>query len=220
VRARLTLLLATFVAVVAASSSACSGGGGGGGDDDSPTPSPTFEADRCQIVWRNDVTTSVKDVYLVDASVGTWVLNTAMQFAVTDTGFSGVFYRGLDLNTATWALQAITTTGTFSLLTSGTETGQILGFDDVEAQSLWSVSSGGDPVAVIGTGAAGSFSGFWSDPFSQNVTPGSGTVTLAIDGTAHTLGIDLSYAVCYTDEQSFPSGGAFPSPPLPRREIK
>ena len=196
-RIRPLALLATLVAVVAVSSAACSGDGGGGDDDETPTPTPVFAADRCHIVWENDITDSVKDLFLLDAPVGEWVLSSNHQYSFSTSGFVASFFGGLDLNTGDFVTSYVASSGAFALTLNGTEAERNVSFDDGDAQSLYTVDSAGLPVALAGTGAIGAFDGLWSDPYSQNVTAGNGTVIVAIDGTARAIGIDLSYAVCY-----------------------
>ena len=198
-RIRPLALLATLVAVVAVSSAACSGDGGGGdgGDDETPTPTPVFAADRCQIVWANDVADSVKDLFLLDAPVEEWVLSSNHQYSFSSSGFVATFFGGLDVSSGDFVTSYVTSSGAFALTLNGTEAGRNVSFDDDVAQSLYTVDSAGLPVALAGTGAIGAFDGLWSDPYSQNVTAGNGTVIVAIDGTARAIGIDLSYAVCY-----------------------
>lgn len=199
-RIRSLTLLATFAAALAVSSAACTGGGGDDDDDDGGTPTPVFEADRCHIVWENDVSAEVRDLYVLDAPVGAWVLGSNLQYSTSSSGFQAAFFGGLDLVTGEFATTAIVTTGTFALVLSGTEANLGVGFDDVDPQSLFAVDTSGDPAAFLGTGGTGRFDGFWSDPYSQNVSPGNGTITVLLEGTARTLGVDLSYAVCYTGD--------------------
>lgn len=183
------------------SSSACSGGGGDDDDDDGGSPTPVFEADRCQIVWLNDVTATVKDLYVLDAPVAAWVLGSNHLYSVSSSGFQAGYFGGFDLATEEALVTAIVTTGSFSLVLSGTGTGQGLGFDDEVPQTL-SYTSGGVPTVVAGTGGTGSFDGFWSDPYSQNVSAGDGSITVMLDGTAHTIGTDLAYGICYQGQGS------------------
>lgn len=199
VRAIPLALLATLAVVVVVSSAACSGGGGGGGgDDETPTPTPVFVADRCQIVWENDVSPSVVDLYLLDAPVGAWVLSSTHQYAFTTSGFFAAFFGGLDLNTGDFDTSVVASAGTFALTLNGTEAGRSVSFEDADVQALYTLDTAGNPLALAGTGGTGVFDGLWSDPYSQNVTAGNGSVTVAFDGTSRTLGVDLSYAVCYT----------------------
>lgn len=183
--------------VVAVSSAACSGGGGDD-DDDEPTPTPVFDADRCHLVWENDLAGGLKDLYVVDAPVAAWVLGSDHQYSTSSSGFQAAFFGGLDVASGEFETTAIVTTGTFALSLSGTQAGNGLGFDDLDPQSLFAVDSAGAPAGFLGTGGTGSFDGLWSDPYSQNVSPGNGTLTVLLDGTARVIGVDLSYGVCYT----------------------
>ena len=196
-RAHSLTLLTTLAVVIAVSSAACTGGGDDD-DDDGPTPTPEFDADRCHIVWENDVAGGLKDLYVLDAPVGAWVLGSNHQYSTTSSGFQAAFFGGLDVASGEFDTTAIVTTGSFELSLSGTQAGNGLGFDDLDAQSLFAVNSAGDPAAFLGTGGIGQFDGLWSDPYSQNVSPGNGTITIVLDGTARVLGADLSYGVCYT----------------------
>ena len=186
-----------MAAVVAVSSAACSGGGGDD-DDDGSTPTPVFDADRCHIVWETDAAGDLKDVYVLDAPVAAWVIGSSHQYSTSSSGFQAAFFGGLDVASGEFETTAIVTTGTFALNLSGTQAGDGLSFDDADPQSLFAVDSAGNPAAFLGTGGAGEFGGLWSDPYSQNVSPGNGAITVVLDGTARTLGLDLSYGVCYT----------------------
>ena len=196
---RLTLVV-TAVAAAAVLASACAGGGGGDDDDDGASPTPPFEADRCQIVWQNEIDPARRDLYLLDAPVGSWVLSSDLRYSVSGTGFRAIFVAGFDLAAGTWDTQAIATSGSFALVLEGTDAGRVLGFEDGTPQPFAVLDSAGAPGAIAGTGGTGFFDGFWSDPYSQNVLAGDGEVTLTVDGTSRTLGVDLSYAVCYKDE--------------------
>lgn len=197
-RSRSLPLLATLAVAAVVSSAACSGGGGDDDDDGATSPTPVFEADRCQLVWQTDVSTTVRDLYVLDAPVAAWVTGTNHQYGVSSSGFQAGFFGGFDLNTGDAATIAFLTTGSFALVAPSTEAEHFVDFQDDVAQSIHYLDSAGNPAMVAGTGGTGELAGLWSDPYSQNVTPTNGEITVFLEGTAHTIGADLSYGICYT----------------------
>ena len=188
-------LVLVSLAGAAVASVACSGSGGGG--TTTPTPPPPFVPDGCQIVWMSEETAaapSIVDVMLLDVPIGDWAVGT---HAYAAAGPRGLFYKHYDLSTGAFTARAIEQTGSFQLFATSTSSGGFVHFVDDTAQELVLVDTAGNPVASEGTSGTGSFFGPLSDPFAQNVLPGSGAMSVVFAGTAEQLGHDLSYAVCY-----------------------
>lgn len=184
-----------LLATAALAAAACTGAGDDDDDAASPSPTPVFVADGCQIVWVNraDPGGSTADVYVVDAPVSTWVIGTHQY----GTAASGRFYKGYVLETGAWESSALASNGSFALTAASTTAGNVVRFQDTTPQDYLLLDSAGNPIAIAGTGGTGTFEALLSDPFSANVTGGSGTLQIAIQGTSYELGQDLSYAVCY-----------------------
>lgn len=192
---RHALFVATLLAT-AVSFAACTGGGDDGGDGPDPTPTPAFPADRCHIVWSTE-SAERTDLFVLDAPFASWVTSTSHALTTGTAGFRATFLGDYDVLTDSAVVVAAVTTGTISVVTAEPGPASFLSFDSEVPRPLFHVDSAGTPVAFAGTGGTGSFSGFWSDPWSANVSPGSGTIAVLVEGTARTLGSDLSYAVCY-----------------------
>lgn len=196
------LLLLTLVSAAVAAA-ACSGSGGGG-DTTTPSPTPTFVPDGCQIVWMTNVTPGpggLVDFYVVDMVAADWTVGTHLY---ANPSPRGVFFKSYDLTSGAYAARATATTGTFTMIAATTTNQHFVHFEDTVPQHYFLLDTNGSPAADEGTGGTGSFSGGLSDPYAQNVTPGTGTVTILFDGTARTIGSDLAYAICYVGTSPIP----------------
>lgn len=195
-----------FAAAVAAA--ACTGGGGDDDDDAaSPSPTPPFVADGCQIVWSSPVATGptgVVDVYLFDAPISAWTVGTHGYGAPA----TGRFFRAYDLDTGTFDYVALATSGSYTMTAAGTTAGTFVRFVDETPQPFYVLGTAGAPVALAGTSGTGTFDGFLSDPYAANVSPGQGEMSIMVGTTSFSVGGNLSYAICYE--------GAAPLKPVSR----
>ena len=185
------MLLATAIAAAA-----CTGGGDDDDDGASPSPTPPFTADGCQIVWIDQIAggpAGLVDVFLLDAPIAAWTVGTHAWGGPA----TGRFFRRYDLNTGDYDYRAVVTSGTYTMIFAATTAGNFVQFEDDTPQSLYLVDTAGQPSALAGTSATGTFDGFLSDPFAANVTPGQGDFSVMVGTTSFSLGGDLSYSVCY-----------------------
>lgn len=170
-------------------------------DDDGATPSPTpvFNADACQIVWLNRNTADLVEFWLVDVPVADWTVGTHAYGAPGGpiAHVTASWYEDYDLVTETYSRRAVATSGVFTFRAVTQTSGAFVRFEDTSPQPIWTIDTAGALVANQGTSGTGAWEGLLSDPYSANVTAGEGSITLVIDGTARELGQDLSYAVCY-----------------------
>lgn len=194
-RVRSTLFAATLLAVTAVSFAACSGDDDGG-DGADPTPTPAFPADRCHIVWSTE-SEERTDLFVLDAPFANWVTSSSHALVTGTGGFRATYLGDYEVGTDSAAVVAAVTTGTIAIATGEPGPSVFLDFENEVPRPLFHVDTAGNPTAFAGSGGTGTFSGFWSDPWSANVVPGSGTISVLVDGTSRTLGSDVSYAVCY-----------------------
>lgn len=200
--ARLCAMLLTASVAVAA----CTGGGDDDDDDAaSPSPTPPFTADGCQIVWISPVAAGPAgrvDVYLLDAPIAAWTVGTHAYGAPA----TGRFFRAYDLNTGGYDYRALATSGTYTMTFAGTTAGTFVRFEDDTPQPLYLLDTAGAPAALAGTSATGNFEGFLSDPYAANVQPGQGDLSVMVGTTAFSLGGDLSYSICYQGDAPLKPG--------------
>lgn len=198
-RRRLHFFSRTAALLLTATVAAAACTGGGGDDDDvvpSPSPTPAFNADGCQIAWIDHIDgapSSVVDVFLLDAPVAAWTVGSHGWGSPA----TGRFFHRFDTNTSGYDYRAIVTSGAYTMLFATTTAGNFVQLADDVAQPVYLLDTAGSPAALAGTSGTGTFEGFLSDPYAANVTPAQGDFSIMVGTTAFSLGGDLSYAICY-----------------------
>ena len=201
-KSTLSLTLALLTAgTLALGIQACSGGGGD--DDDDAATTPVNNANICTILWakpsgdgvqnRFDIYTWQAAVEFVDQGAGTYVFNTNY----LDSVFGFLYYRS-DIT----AGGQIGDPQVFGIATNGDWNISVLGgllpgdtFEWADSGSNEYFNLDGAKTASYGTG---SFTGVISsnDP-DDDVTPGTGSISVAVATTANLSIGAISYAQCF-----------------------
>ena len=191
------LLLVLGVGVLSLGVAACSSSSSGDDDDTTLT--------NCQVVWANSGSASGRfDIYLVDMPIEDWISGTQEYQKVSGHDHTAVFFDEMLVSSNDYLSRAISTAGTFSVTTDGTNVGDAVTFSDLGGHTFFDVGNDDVSGQEVGNGGAAEFSGVWSD-VTTNPTPGapSGRATLLYHGSALTIGAYTRYAVCYRPANGF-----------------
>lgn len=181
--------------------SACSGGGD---DDDAASPTPTpVNPDYCLILWANQSTVADRfDIYfwqtgveLMNAGAGAYQNGTS----VRDSSYGFFFYRAELSSTGGIVGQevlGVSTSGAWALNSiTGVEPGNTIDYEDTTSQQYFDGSGAGALGAAVASDGTGTFAGTLTDPDADEVIQGTGSITVAVNGTDVTMGA-ISYAIC------------------------
>ena len=167
----------------------------------SPSPTPTsvpYIPERCFLRWTT-VSGTRTHTYMLDMPASKWISGTGTYGAPDVQAF--FVYGSTDGTFAGAEAVTLPTSGTFTLVVTSLQDGNSINFDDGVAQGYNSFdfvnqTSG----AQAASGGTGTFTGVWSNHLATaeaGLTPGSGTLTVAIATSSLTLGQTTSVGQCY-----------------------
>ena len=174
-----------------------------------PTPPEDPPVRHCQIVWLQNGTAGLVDVFVLDGPEESWSIAGEGEF----DEFTGWYQPDVEFDpeatvyTATLGTNAAMVSSSdsfaFTVGLNTTDVAAPVSVDDPDANRLYTIDDEGAPTtAVFGTGIVMTFDGEWTDPEEESLTPGTGEVTVlvavgATNSAMVTVGDFGSYGICY-----------------------